>query len=657
MHSAIHVGNTLFRRPIPIRIYPYLPFTKGGRRKNCPPSLFAMSSQTADAATTTVVEGSCQMTFESNERNDVFYNPVQVQNRDLSVLMLALYGERRQQAQYEQYRAWEQKQLLRKEAAEPTDDSISTTVNNPPSAPTTDTVLAPGSSLRLALSSAAGVPPAPSALLTTAQRANLRRGEKLPLETVRSEIRGPTDLPKVQLQVLDALAASGLRSMRYWKECPRYISHITINDLDPNASARTLRALERNELSEHLVTSPVRSPGIRVSTQDATHVLYNSRLQRKKGRPHVFSDPAKEPTLSPEELNSLQWDVIDLDPYGSAAPFLDAAVQAVAHGGLLNVTCTDTRVLSGTHQAELCFNRYGAFPMVKSGYWSEMALRMVLYSIAMSAAKYGRSIKPILSVGMDFYLRIFVEVYDNKSESHELSLKVGYVYQSTQCPSFYTEPLAHLGGGENKNLYQPSRVQHSVCAETGGALKIGGPIWLGPLHDPTVLQTALDRLERPVAAAEPDMRFLATRERLFGLLTACLQELPDAPLFYHYANVIKCLHAPPFPLHSVKSALANAGYKVSGYHKEPMAIKTNAPPSVLWDVMRASILQRPLEKPSPPGSVAERILSVPPSFEVSFAPSRAVLETRLYNRTVTRFPNNPEPNWGPKPRAKKRRES
>lgn len=32
-----------------------------------------------------------------------------------------------------------------------------------------------------------------------------------------------------------------------------------------------------------------------------------------------------------------RFDVIDLDPYGSAAPFLDAAVQAVSDGGLLAV--------------------------------------------------------------------------------------------------------------------------------------------------------------------------------------------------------------------------------------------------------------------------------------------------------------------------------
>ena len=35
-----------------------------------------------------------------------------------------------------------------------------------------------------------------------------------------------------------------------------------------------------------------------------------------------------------------RYDVIDLDPYGTACPFLDSAVQAVTDGGLLCVTCT-----------------------------------------------------------------------------------------------------------------------------------------------------------------------------------------------------------------------------------------------------------------------------------------------------------------------------
>lgn len=46
------------------------------------------------------------------------------------------------------------------------------------------------------------------------------------------------------------------------------------------------------------------------------------------------------------------FDVIDLDPYGTAAPFIDAAVQSVSDGGLLCVTCTDLAVLAGTNYPE-----------------------------------------------------------------------------------------------------------------------------------------------------------------------------------------------------------------------------------------------------------------------------------------------------------------
>jgi tRNA (guanine26-N2/guanine27-N2)-dimethyltransferase len=60
-------------------------------------------------------------------------------------------------------------------------------------------------------------------------------------------------------------------------------------------------------------------------------------------------------------------DVVDLDPYGTAAPFIDAAVQSVrddgtaSHSvgddanddiGLLCVTCTDLAVLASANYPE-----------------------------------------------------------------------------------------------------------------------------------------------------------------------------------------------------------------------------------------------------------------------------------------------------------------
>ncbi len=35
-----------------------------------------------------------------------------------------------------------------------------------------------------------------------------------------------------------------------------------------------------------------------------------------------------------------------------------------------------------------------------------------------------------------------------------------------------------------------------------------------------------------------------------------------------------------------RSALVNAGYRVSGSHACPLAVKTDAPPHVVWDILR-----------------------------------------------------------------------
>ena len=43
---------------------------------------------------------------------------------------------------------------------------------------------------------------------------------------------------------------------------------------------------------------------------------------------------------------TLRYDVVDVDPYGSASPFLDATIQAAENGGLLCITSTDSAVTS-----------------------------------------------------------------------------------------------------------------------------------------------------------------------------------------------------------------------------------------------------------------------------------------------------------------------
>ena len=112
------------------------------------------------------------------------------------------------------------------------------------------------------------------------------------------------------VRILEALSATGLRSIRYAKEI-NGIDEIIANDISKKAVASIDKNVKQNNVRD-LVTP---------SHSDATMVMYNNRDKEKR------------------------FDVVDLDPYGSPTPFLDGAVQAVAEGGLLCVTCTDLAVL------------------------------------------------------------------------------------------------------------------------------------------------------------------------------------------------------------------------------------------------------------------------------------------------------------------------
>mmetsp|Transcript_18733 Transcript_18733/g.52364 ORF Transcript_18733/g.52364 Transcript_18733/m.52364 type:complete len:490 (+) Transcript_18733:736-2205(+) len=444
------------------------------------------------------------------------------------------------------------------------------------------------------------------------------------------------------ITILDALAASGLRSIRYWREIPG-VKHVTINDLEQVAVERAKDNLRNNKVDSSVIlgNNAERNYGICVNHGDATHEMYMSR------RPQNLIICEKTKLAAKQQP---MWDVIDLDPYGSAAPFLDGAVQAAENGGLLCITCTDMAALGGSHP-ETAYGRYASLPIQSAKYLQELALRILLHSIAASAAKYGRTIRPILSVGMNFYVRVFVEIVNDKKGVSDLSLINGNVYQSTQCCSFVT--ISHgQKGGKNNNGYQSSRVEPSTCPETGAPFKVGGPLWLGPLHDQDVVKVALERLANEMCES-PDMKLIATRTRLQGLLTSVSEEL-DTPLYYTIPGLCQALRCSSPPLKEFKGAIMNAGYRVSGYHKEPNAVKTDAPGHVVWDIMRDWVQKNPLKKKPAEGSTAEKILATERTLkEVDWSIPKSLKNIGTTSdgnkkKKISRFPLNPEKNWGPK---------
>lgn len=203
---------------------------------------------------------------------------------------------------------------------------------------------------------------------------------------------------------MEALSATGLRSIRYAKEVPG-VHRIIANDLSKQAVDAIKENLKHNDV-ENIVEA---------SHSDAMTLMYLSTSYEKR------------------------FTVIDLDPYGSPTRFLDGAVQSLADGGLLLVTATDMAVLAGG-TPEACYVKYGSIPL-RTKACHEMALRILLRTIEGTATRYGRYIRPLLSVSADFYIRVFVRIFTSPLACKHSSSKQSMVFQCTGCDSFKLQPL------------------------------------------------------------------------------------------------------------------------------------------------------------------------------------------------------------------------
>ena len=107
---------------------------------------------------------------------------------------------------------------------------------------------------------------------------------------------------------------------------------------------------------------------------------------------YVLSDTNKHMASSEYPL---KYDVIDLDPYGSAVPFLYEGIKAVNNNGLLCITCTDTRVLCGADRHK-CYYLYGSAHGGNATI-EETGIRILLYTISRIASIQMKSIKVLLN--------------------------------------------------------------------------------------------------------------------------------------------------------------------------------------------------------------------------------------------------------------------
>ncbi|ODN05503.1 putative tRNA (guanine(26)-N(2))-dimethyltransferase, partial [Orchesella cincta] len=364
---------------------------------------------------------------------------------------------------------------------------------------------------------------------------------------------------KADVTVLEAMSASGIRAIRYAKEIPG-IAKVIANDYSESAVETIKGNAESNQVAD--IVQP--------SFADASSKMYEQR--------HAAT-------------------VVDIDPYGTPTPFLDAAVQCVEDGGLLMVTATDMAVLAGGNHADSCFAKYGSMSL-KSKACHEIALRIVIHTVQSCANRYGRVAIPLLSLSVDFYVRMCFKIVHSPKKTKQSVLNTSMIYQCTGCKSITLQPLAAVKKGHTTFAQGPPVSRK--CETCDAVHHVAGPIWSGPIHDK-------DFVSKMIHELNDRYTYLGTYDRIKGML-GLVQEEIDAPLYYEVSELCSVVKASSIPLIQMRSAIMNLGYQVSLTHAEPNTIKTNIPNRTLWDILRAWRLQTN-PKPMQADTIGHRVMA------------------------------------------------
>ncbi len=289
--------------------------------------------------------------------------------------------------------------------------------------------------------------------------------------------------------VLDGMTATGIRGVRYFVESG--IPQVYFNDLNETAVQIARKNAKRYGVNAHFFND------------DFNVVCHQNRF----------------------------W-AVDLDPFGSPAPFIWSAARAVRSGGYLLVSATDTRPLSGASPKQ-ALAKYGAI-LRKPEWYPELMARVLYFLTFHAAAIHGKGIEPILAFTYEHHVRVVARLREKPSLITKNSKQIG----------FY-----EIGGEQY------------------------GPIWVGPLQNNDVARDALQRWDDDYTKASRKILALASSE-------------PDVLGYYNvhfWAERLKLKQIPRFD--AIIDTLRERGFLAERVLWSDKGIKTDADPDTFKSVL------------------------------------------------------------------------
>ena len=316
---------------------------------------------------------------------------------------------------------------------------------------------------------------------------------------------------------LDTFAATGIRGLRAASELGLAV---TINDRSPDAACLIRQNIVLNGMQSRC----------EVTNEDANVLLHQRRF-----------------------------DVVDIDPFGSPAPFLAAASRSAKK--MLCITATDTAPLCGAH-LNAGIRKYACVP-VNNEYHAETGVRVLMGAIARALAVGDRAMAPLLAYARRHYVRVYARVLKSATSADKSMKQLGFIVHCNNCG--FREPVAGI----------VPRVTDR-CRICGHRIKTSGPMWLGRLYDLAFCESVYSEL----IDRESD-------KQAIKLVGTCKNEI-NIPTFYEHHLICRAVGVSPMKIDGFIDLLRDAGFEASRTHFSGTAFKTDADISSITGILAGS---------------------------------------------------------------------
>jgi len=243
-----------------------------------------------------------------------------------------------------------------------------------------------------------------------------------------------------------------------------------------------------------------------------------------------------------KSLHRSKYDYVDIDPYGSPAPFALHAFEMMRNKGFAAFTATDKATLCGVYR-KACIRRYGAVPMHGDG-MKEIGLRILIGFLVRTAAVLDYGAYPVFSYSHDHYFRVYLRVEKGAGKGSSAMENMGWISRN---------------GGWGTAKFDDRR---------GGTW--AGPLWIGALNDKDVVDFMAEEAES---------------ERAKKLMNTIGGEI-QVPMYYESSAICRRLGMVQPKLSDVIEKLRGKSFLASRTHFSHDGFKTDASREEIEEVFR-----------------------------------------------------------------------